>query len=305
MGFIELLIKFKQLLQAKYGQKRHAKETLSITFQIQLKEKKMRVFSSKMGSGVMIGICLLAFCLSMITSVYAHEFWINAPEPKNGLVRADIGYGHAFPKPEPIAADRIHIFKPLQLITPDGLSTLEQSGENYAYQKKENLKKGSYMVIGSYQPTFWSNGPGGWTQTDRTQRSDAVYVEEAIMCAKTIVNVQGGADDNLITKPVGQRLEIVPLINPAKVKVEEKLPLQVLFDGKPAKTVNIEATFDGFSDKGYKAFQGQTDLRGHVDFIPLKGGYWVVAAKHVLDHPDKAKADEVVLVSTFTFQING
>ena len=265
----------------------------------------MRVFSSKMGSGVMGGLCLFVFCLSMIPAVYAHELWINAEAPKNGLFRADIGYGHAFPKPEPIAADRVHIFEPLQLVTPDGVTTLEQSGENYAYQKKGNLKKGSYMVIGFYKPTFWSNGPDGWAQTDRTQRPDAVYVEEAIMCAKTIVNVQGGTDDNLITKPVGQRLEIVPMINPAKVKAEEKFPMQVLCDGKPAKAVNIVATFAGFSDKNYNAFQGQTDLKGHVDFIPLKDGYWAVKAKHAFEHPDKAKADEVVLMSTFTFQING
>jgi uncharacterized GH25 family protein len=265
----------------------------------------MHMFSSKIGSGMMIVFYLFVLCLSMIPSVYAHELWINAAEPENGLFRADIGYGHAFPKPEPIAADRVHIFEPLQLITPEGVTPLDQAGENYAYQKKENLKKGSYMVIGSYKPTFWSNGPGGWTQTDRAQRPDAVYVEEAIMCAKTIVNVQGGADDNLITKAVGQRLEIVPLINPAKVKVEDKFPMQVLCNGKPAKAVNIVATFAGFSDKNYNAFQGQTDLKGHIDFIPLKPGYWVVKVKHAFDHPDKAKADEVVLVSTLTFKING
>jgi uncharacterized GH25 family protein len=265
----------------------------------------MRVFSNKMGSVVLSGFCLIFFCLSMIPAVYAHELWVNAAEPKDGLFRADIGYGHTFPEPEPIAADRVHIFTPLQLITPDGVTTLEQSKENYAYQIKENLKKGSYIVIGFYKPTFWSNGPGGWTQTDRTQRPDAVYVEESIMCAKTIVNVQGGADDELVTKPVGQRLEIVPLINPAKVKVEEKFPMQVMCDGKPAKAVNIEATFAGFSDKNYNAFQGKTDLKGHIDFIPLKAGYWVVKAKYAFDHPEKAKADEVVLSSTFTFQING
>lgn len=264
----------------------------------------MRVFSSKI-PGAMIGFCIFILCFSMIPAVSAHEMWINAAEPKNGLFRADIGYGHAFPKPEPIAAERVHIFEPLQLITPEGVTTLDQVGENYAYQKKENLKKGSYMVIGFYKPTFWSNGPGGWSPTDRTQRPDATYVEEAVMCAKTIVNVQGGADDSLITKPVGQRLEIVPLINPTRVKVEETFPMQVLCDGKPAKVVSVEATFAGFSDKNYNAFQGQTDLKGQIDFIPLKEGYWVVKARRTFEHPDKAKADEVVLTSTFTFQING
>jgi uncharacterized GH25 family protein len=230
---------------------------------------------------------------------------VNASGFKDGLLKADLGYGHDFPGPEPIAAERLHIFKPLELFTPEKVITLDQVGENYAYQKKAKLKKGSFLVIGTYQPTFWSKGPGGWSQTDRIQRPDATYVEEAIMCAKTIVDVQGAVDADFIAKPVGQRLEIVPLIHPDKVKVAEKFPMQVLCDDRPAKVISIEATFAGFSDKGYQAFQGKTDLKGHIDFIPLKQGYWVVKAKHAFEHPDQARADEVVLVATLTFKING
>lgn len=257
------------------------------------------------GSGLVLAVFVVCLLFSAIPGAYAHNFWVVAYEPGNGLFRADIGYGHAFPTPEPIVADRVHIFKPLQLVTPDGRIKLDQVGENYAFQKKVNLKKGSYMVIGFYRPTFWANGPEGWSQQDRTQRPDAIYVEEAIMCAKTIVNVQGATDADLITKPVGQRLEIVPLINPAKVRVEEKFPMQVLCDGKPANAINVEATFAGFSDKDYKAFQGKTNIKGLIDFIPLKHGYWVVQAKQTLEHPDKSRADEVVLVATLTFKING
>jgi hypothetical protein len=114
-----------------------------------------------------------------------------------------------------------------------------------------------------------------------------------------------GRDDGLITKPVGQRLEIVPLINPAKVKVQDKFPMQVLCDGKPANAINVEATFAGFSDRDYKAFQGKTNMKGLIDFIPLKHGYWVAQAKQTFEHPDKIRADEVVLVSTLTFKIKG
>ena len=257
------------------------------------------------GFSLVLAVVLASFLLTAIPGAYAHDFWVIASEPENGIFRADIGYSHDFPNAEPIAADRIHIFEPLQLVTPDGSIKLEQVGENYAYQKKINLKKGSYMVVGFYRPTFWANGPEGWSQQDRIQRPDAAYVEEAIMGAKTIVNVQGATDDGLISKPVGQRLEIVPLANPAKVKVEGKFPMQVLLDGKPAKAINVEATYAGFSDKGYKAFQGKTDMKGLIDVIPLKNGYWVVQAKHTYEHPDKSRADEVSLVSTLTFKIDG
>lgn len=248
-------------------------------------------------------LCMAAILLTAPLSAQAHELWVMAQPPQDGVFKADIGYGHDFPNLEPIPAKRLHIFEPLVLVTPAGKITLDQVGENYAYQKKIDLKKGSYPVLGFYKPTFWSNGTGGWAQTDRAQRPDADYVEEAIMYGKTIVNVEGASDDSFISKPVGQRLEIVPLVNPAKVKVGDKMPLQVLLDGKPARELAVNATFGGFSDKGYQAFAGKTDVRGCIDFLPLKEGYWIVRASHKSQHSDPKKADELVLNSSLTFNI--
>ncbi len=240
---------------------------------------------------------------ALCTQAFGHELWVNALPIENGLFRADIGYGHAFPAPEPIADDRLHIFKPLVLVTPEKEMAMVQSGENYAYQIKTDLKKETCMVLGFYRPTFWSKGVSGWAQTDRLQRPDANYVEEAVMYGKTIVNINGATDDALIKKPVGMRLEIVPLVNPATVKAGDKFPMQVICDGQGAKLTEVTGCFAGFSDKGYMAFSGRTDLKGLIDFIPLKPGYWIVKAKQALEHQDKKRADEVVLLSTLTFTI--
>jgi len=251
---------------------------------------------------ITVGIATMLL-FSVVPAAVAHELWVNALGQKGELFRADIGYGHDFPKAEPIAAERVHIFRPLQLMTPDGKVTLNQVGENYAYQKKIALKKESYLVLGFYRPTFWSKGPEGWAQTDRIQRPDATYVEEAIMCAKTICNIQGAATDDLITKPAGQRLEIVPQRNPAAVGEKGKLLLQVLCDGKPVKNADIEATLAVSSDKKQKVFKGKTDDQGMVSISSLQPGYWLLKAKHVYAHPDPKKADEVVLLATLTFRI--
>ena len=249
-------------------------------------------------------LCMAAVFLAAPLPVQAHELWVLAHQPEGGVVKADIGYGHDFPKIEEIPANRVHIFDPLVLVTPEGRVTMDQVGKNYAFQKKMDLKKGNYLVIAYYKPTFWSNGPEGWAQTNRTQRPDAEFVEEAVMFGKTILRVQGCVGDSLISKPVGQKLEIVPLVHPAKVKVGGKMPLQVLLDGKPAKAVAVNATFGGFSDKGYQAFAGKTDAQGRIDFLPLKDGFWVVRAMHSAKHPDPKKADELILNSSFTFNIN-
>ena len=247
---------------------------------------------------------LVLFLLSTITRAHAHEYWVSALDPKDGIVKALIGYGHKFPQCDPIAEDRLHLFLPLELVTHDGLLPMEQAGENYAYQKRLDIKKRTYMVIGSCEPSFWSKGPGGWKEKDRLQRPDATHVREAIKCAKTILNVQGASNLNLVSKPVGQRLEIVPRVNPAIVGVGDSFPVQVLYEGKPVKTACVEATFSGFSDKGYMAFKGNTDLKGRISIIPLKPGLWIAKVKHTVDYPDKLKADKIVMVSTLTFNIN-
>ncbi|WP_051461160.1 DUF4198 domain-containing protein [Aminobacterium mobile] len=238
------------------------------------------------------------------SSVYAHDFWVNASAPEKDLVKAEIGYGHDFPNPEPIAEGRVHLFDSLQLIKPDGVLKLKQVGENYAYQEKEALKKGSYIVTGTYLPTFWSKGSDGWAQKSRAQRPDATYCEKVTMFAKAVLNVSGSTSDEFVTKPIGQELEIVPLVNPAKVKTGEKFPVQILFDGKPLRTAKVSATFGGFSDRGYKAFSGRTDLEGYIDIIPLKAGYWYAEVEHKYGYEDKNVCDEVVLISTLTFNIN-
>jgi len=246
---------------------------------------------------------ICTFLLLTPPSAFAHDFWVTVPQSENKVFTADIGYGHDFPRSEPIPEDRIHLFAPLRLVTPDDVITLDQVGENYAYQKKLDLKKGSYMVLGLCRSSFWSKGPGGWAQKDRIQRPDATIVREAILCTKTVFNIEGATDSKLITAPAGQRLEIVPMVNPSNVKVGSKFPVKVLYDGEPVKTTSVTATFAGFSDRNYQAFQGETDLKGQIDILPLKPGCWIAKTKHVLKHPDQARADEFVLVATLTFNI--
>ena len=247
----------------------------------------------------------------------AHEFWVNA-DYKDGLLKADLGYGHEFPNPEPIPEDRVHLFEiPHHLVTPEGLVELKQAGaDKYHYEAKADLKKGDYLVTGNYKPTFWSKGPEGWKQADKPKykemtKADATYSEEAAMYAKFVLNVDGADSTNVITKPVGQRLEMVPQVNPATVKPGQRFPVQVLVDGKPAKTVEVKAVYAGFTGGAkdgdpaneYKAFWGRTDLNGIINIIPVKAGFWNAYTEVKVPYPDTAVADEYVWVSRLTFNI--
>ena len=101
---------------------------------------------------------LLAALVAVASLAQAHELWVNAPAKiaADEVLKADLAYGHDYPAAEPIEADRLHIFKPLQLIGMDGKAQdMNQQGENYQYVSKEKLGKGAYWVSAIYQPTFW------------------------------------------------------------------------------------------------------------------------------------------------------
>ncbi len=262
------------------------------------------MFNSKK---LVVAFVITVLSLSMIASgALAHDFWLNA-KSEGKVFKAEIGYGHDFPNPEPIPEKRIHLFeKHLLLHTPKEVVEIPQKGkENYEFQVEKELPKGSYLFTGKYLPTYWSKGPDGWKQEDKKGYPTATYSELAVMFAKTVLNVDGYVKADFTSKPLGDRLEIVPLVNPATVHPGSVMPLQVLLDGKPLKTAEVQATFAGFSEnKEYKAFVGHADLEGKVNMVVLKEGYWLVKVKHVIKNEDTSRADETVLVATLTFHIN-
>ena len=109
------------------------------------------------------------------TSAHAHRVWVETAHTHGGeILKAELGYGE-FPDMEPIAKDRLHIFrKPMQLVTEKGKEDLVQKGEhNYQYQSKKAVKDGSYLVTAEYQPTFWSKNKAGWKQASIKEMPDA------------------------------------------------------------------------------------------------------------------------------------
>lgn len=258
---------------------------------------------------------LFAVCaLLLSTATQAHRVWVETAHTHGGeILKAELGYGE-FPDMEPIAKDRLHIFsKPMQLITGKGKEDLVQKGQhNYQYQSKKPVKDGSYLVTAEYQPTFWSKNKAGWKQADMKKMPDAEYCEQTRMYGKNIVNVgHESADTAIITRPVGQGLEIVPLDNPVNVHVGDKFKVKVLFNGEPLPKATVTATFDGFDtsdrSKSHKveaqAFSDVTGDDGTVNIIPLRQGFWKASVEHKTDYPDQKVCQKLASYTTMTFQI--
>lgn len=248
-----------------------------------------------------------------LTSAHAHEIWAETAHTHGGeILKAELGYGD-FPELAPIPKERQHIFsQPMQLVTEKGSENLIQKGSyNYQYQSRQPVKEGSYLVLGTYRPTFWSKNSEGWKQVNMAAMPDAEYCEQTRMYAKNIVNIgHESAGKSVITRPVGHGLEIVPLDNPANIRVGEAFPVRVLFNGEPLPDATLTATFDGFGESAPKvhkveaqAFSDTTLADGSTKIIPLRQGFWKARVVHKSDYADSKACQKLASYATLTFQI--
>ena len=163
----------------------------------------------------------------------AHDFWLLGDSKE--VTSVNIGFGHDFPNPEKIDEKRVNNFETPYILTKSGEKlSLKQSGENYHYERAK-LDDGTYLIIGEYKPTFWTEASDGTWHMNKNKKDikGAKFCRHATMSAKGIINLN--TKDDFVTKPAHQRLEIVPLDNPANFKVGVPFKVKVLFEGKPLK----------------------------------------------------------------------
>ena len=258
---------------------------------------------------------LPAALLCTAALAHAHEVWVNAPAELSvsEALQADLAYSHDFPHAEKIPADRLHIFAPLHITSPDGkTAALKQQGENYQYASGR-LKKGSYIISATYKPTFWSKDAAGkWEQKNMADRPSAVSCEQSQMFGKSVVNVGGAEDLAAISRPVGQMLEIVPLANPNTVKPGQLFPVQILYQGKALAGATVTATADtivardlaaAHDHREPQAFSGKTDKEGKVNVLPLVEGLWKVKVVHKAPFADPKVCGESAAYATLIMPV--
>jgi uncharacterized GH25 family protein len=109
---------------------------------------------------------------------------------------------------------------------------------------------------------------------------DAAGKERYTRYLKTVFQ-QGAPTDAVVTKPVGQELEIVPLANPYRVTPgkDATLEFQILFHGKPLahRAVTAHNRYRGMVSRQTV----RTDKDGKVTFKIKNTGAWIVKLVHM------------------------
>ena len=159
-------------------------------------------------------------------------------------------------------------------------------------------KPGTGIILVNRLPQVWSLTPEGMKKGTKKELPGATKSNLYEKFAKALVAV-GGETAGFDTV-VGQRLELVPLTDPAKVAVGQDLDVKVLFDGQPTPAT-VLATYDGFTkNPNTYAYYTETDGTGVATVRITHPGLWLVRTE-MKGVPADAAISQEVLRSTLTF----
>ncbi|MDR2387781.1 MAG: DUF4198 domain-containing protein [Deltaproteobacteria bacterium] len=251
-------------------------------------------------------IFFFVVAILMASPLRAHDFWAGLEKAAVGEpALIFLGFGHHFPAADEIKAEvYAERFEPITLIGTKGPIALKAGAQGQDFVSEAPLAAGSYYVLAAGKPGFSSRSPSGYVRKSKADEPSAISCSYGASYGKNLINLDPPSPDSFVTKPVGQKLEIVPQVNPAKVKVGEKFPVKVLFDGKPLAGASLGAYFEGFSEGNEAlAFSATTNKDGLVNIIPLRPGAWLAKVSKSDPYSDPKICDRESYSASLAFTI--
>ena len=231
---------------------------------------------------------LAAFLI--VSPAQAHEFIVKPSTfaaPGGQSVTATVYSTHSFFKGEEIEDAAVT----RALVVSDGKRTavaLQADQAKLIYTGTLQVPSDKPFVLsGQRAPIMLATTPEGSKRGTRKDFPNAKLVRAIEKFSKAFINL--GGNDDVWSKPVGDRLEIMIRKNPATIKAGDEVPVQVLYDGKPIAT-KLYATYDDFSARAMTfAFYAEMEESetGYVKFT--QAGTWIVRAEHT----DDTKTEEI------------
>lgn len=178
--------------------------------------------------------CTLALTLFVVTAAQAHDMWLETKGNKAKLI-----YGHPG-KTDPYPRSKVNS---ICGITENNwtvpLEFFDGKGDVYAV-----IADRYSMLTADFTNQYWYNtDEEGWRNFKNPVEIRGTVLEEgfSLKLTKDIITWEP-----FMSKPIGQRAEIVPLKDPTKLKEGDMLPVMLYFEGKPmpAEGARISGTSD-------------------------------------------------------------
>jgi uncharacterized GH25 family protein len=135
---------------------------------------------------------------------------------------------------------------------------------------------------------------------ERTHRTRAEGSETYSRQAKTIIQVGDEPDSALtVTQPLGLPLEIVPDVDPYTERCPKRLPVHVLYRGRPLSGALVKLT--DLEHDANPIEMHVTDEKGRAVFGAREGGAWLLNVIWTEVAPESSDADFETTFSSLTF----
>lgn len=159
---------------------------------------------------------------------------------------------------------------------------------------------GAAILAGHREGMIWTQTTKGWKQASKKGLDGVIKSGKYEKFCKSVIT---GATSKGFDKVVGQRLEIVPLDDPASLKTGDEMRVKVLFDGKPVSSGALTATYDGFSQvPNTWAYLTETYEKDVARIKIDAPGVWMVRAQQTIDEPTE-DYDTHVIRSVLVFEV--
>ncbi|MEW6658924.1 MAG: DUF4198 domain-containing protein [Thermodesulfobacteriota bacterium] len=223
----------------------------------------------------------LALTLFSASALYAHDTWV-AREGGDLVVK----YGHG---------DKIDPYKPAYV---KEAKAYDASGREMAVTIKPQDTRAVLapaqapaLVTIVYNSGAWVKTPEGYKNVSKREAKDVLQSMKGETHNK---NIWQWSDR--FSKPLGGKMELVPLKNPLSLKVGDTLPFQVIYNGKPLAGATVAA-------EGVEKDTLKTDLNGKAQIVIKKSGFNVVKANRKTPTPNDPDADTLSETANIAFEV--
>lgn len=249
--------------------------------------------------------CMLGVLVCLSQPVAAHEFIVKPTsfslEPGK-QISVEVLSAHVFMESEEI--------EPINQVTVHSLAETGSDTHIPLTEQKDKLvlsgnipaDSKSSIIAGHRKGMIWTKTTKGWEQKSKKDLTGVLSSGKYEKFSKALITAPGNGE--MLRKPVGHRLEIIPLTDHLDIHPGDELRCKVVFDGKPLAT-EIFATFDGFSSQpGTYAYYSKSNDIGEATVKISEQGTWMIRVQHEIDSATE-DYDKEVLRAVLLFSIEG
>lgn len=227
--------------------------------------------------------------------VRGHEIWLEYGKRHMHVgktVECKLFFGHNMKVDGVVDAKKVKasVFDP----TNEGHDLIVGTGDGCLVIKFDPAIDGFHTVVADYDGGIFTVTDDGWQKGPKKNYENVKSSGYYRQFLKTIIPGHGIKEYELAT---GQELEIIPL-DFRGYCVGDNISMKILYNGKPLKYANINATYKG---REGDAILTKTDTEGKATFYLEKEGNWFFKVRY--GDPEKGvkdQYDEKVVTSTFT-----